>query len=62
VIPSFARAACERYEVDVATLTPAIEFSYHRITRAGRLVSTSLQSFTSLLGEIAAAHQLAVEV
>ncbi len=61
VIPSFARAACERYAVNVATLTPPIEYAYHRITRAGRLVSSSLQSFTALLGEIATAHQPAVE-
>jgi DNA-binding transcriptional LysR family regulator len=57
VIPSFARAASRRYDVTVATLTPAIEFHYYRITRAGHHVSDTLQAFTQVMAEVAAAHE-----
>jgi DNA-binding transcriptional LysR family regulator len=58
VLPSFAQAACRRYGVHMATLTPAVEFHYHRIMRAGRHASPSLQAFTQLLADVAAEHEL----
>lgn len=58
VIPSFAQSACRRYDVYVSTLSPPIEFHYHRITRAGRHVPPTLQAFTALVAELAMAHEL----
>jgi DNA-binding transcriptional LysR family regulator len=54
VVPSFARAACRRYAVSTTTLTPAVEFRFHRITRAGHRASPALDAFTSLFATIAA--------
>lgn len=58
VIPSFAQAACRRYDVHVTTLAPAIEFHYYRITRAGRHVPATLDAFTRMLAEVALAHEV----
>lgn len=57
VIPSFAQAACRRYDVHVTTLAPAVEFHYHRITRAGWHVPATLEVFTRMLAEVAMAHE-----
>jgi DNA-binding transcriptional LysR family regulator len=58
VIPSFAQAACRRYEVEVTTLAPTIEFHYHRITRAGHHVPATVDVFTRLMAEVALAHEV----
>ena len=58
VIPSFAQAACRRYDVYVSTLEPTIEFHYHRITRAGRHVPASLEAITRMMAEVAMAHEV----
>jgi len=58
VIPSFAQAACRRYDVHVTTLAPTIEFHYHRITRAGRHVPATIEAFTRVLAEVALAHEV----
>lgn len=61
VIPSFALAACRRYDVYVTTLTPTIEFHYHRITRAGRHVPATLEAFTQLLAAVALEHEVPLQ-
>jgi DNA-binding transcriptional LysR family regulator len=58
VIPSFAQAACRRYDVYVSTLAPTVEFHYHRITRAGRHVPATLEAFTRMIAEVAMAHEV----
>jgi DNA-binding transcriptional LysR family regulator len=46
VIPSFCRHACQLYRVRLDVLEPQVEFSFYRITRAGRGELVLLDQFT----------------
>jgi len=56
VVPSFTKAACRRFDVQLAALTPPVEFQYHRMIRMGYPVSAALQTFTEVLTEVFAEH------
>jgi len=53
VMPSFCEHICQHYRVRVEVMRPAVEFSFYRITRAGRGTLTVLDQFSEMFAQAA---------
>ncbi|MDB5836363.1 MAG: Transcriptional regulatory protein [Caballeronia sp.] len=53
VMPSFCEHICQHYQVRVDQMHPPVEFSFYRITRAGRGELTVLDQFSEMFAQAA---------
>jgi DNA-binding transcriptional LysR family regulator len=53
VMPSFCEHICQHYHVRVEVMHPAVEFSFYRITRAGRGELSVLDQFSEMFTQAA---------
>jgi DNA-binding transcriptional LysR family regulator len=51
VMPSFCEHICQHYQVRVDQMRPSVEFSFYRITRAGRGELTVLDQFSEMFAQ-----------
>ena len=52
MIPSFASGACRRYDVRLRPVSPAGEFEFSQVTRAGRADPPALADFVAVLADV----------
>jgi DNA-binding transcriptional LysR family regulator len=62
VIPSFAAGACRRYDVRLRPVSPAGEFEFSQIVRAGRAEPPPLARFVAVLTDVIEAASKALVV